>query len=381
VNIFTDYMINRILKPVIEGKLSGGKAIILLGPRQTGKTTLLSAIAELRGDYLVMNCDDPFIRELLENAGEANLKQIIGKYTTVFIDEAQRVKNIGLTLKIITDQIKEVQLIVSGSSALELANEINEPLTGRKWEYLLFPISWQELQSHIGYLKAMQQLEQRLVYGMYPEVINNTGNETEILKQLADSYLYKDLLSFKGIRKPEIIQKLLKALALQIGNEVSYNELANTLQIDKNTVSTYIDLLEKAFVIFRLQPFSRNLRNEISTNRKIYFYDTGIRNILINNLNAIGFRNDLGALWENFLIAERMKFIHYNAVYSNTYFWRTSQKQEIDYIEERGGKLYVYEFKWKPGKFRKFPETFTRAYPGSEFLSIDHTNFNEFLGV
>jgi predicted AAA+ superfamily ATPase len=371
-------MIERSLKSVIEEKLSGGKAIIILGPRQTGKTTLLTEIAEKRGNFLFLNCDESFVREQLENSNSAHLKQLIGKYTTLFIDEAQRVKNIGLTLKLITDQIKDVILLVSGSSALELANEISEPLTGRKWEYFLFPISWKELVSYTGYLDAMQQLENRIVYGMYPEVIVNTGNETEILKQIANSYLYKDLLAYKGIRKPEVLQKLLKALAFQIGNQVSYNELANTLQIDKNTVQSYIDLLEKAFVIFRLQPFNRNLRNEISTSRKIYFYDTGIRNVLINNLNPLEFRNDVGALWENFMIAERMKFVHYNFIYSNTYFWRTQQQQEIDYIEERGGKLYAYEFKWKTKKKNKVPVLFKKNYPDSDFQIIDCQNFNEF---
>jgi len=374
-------MIKRELKSVIKQKLEGGKAIIVLGPRQTGKTTLLSEIAGETGEFLFLNCDESFVREQLENSDLVNLKRIIGKFTTVFIDEAQRVKNIGLTLKLITDQIKDIQLLVSGSSSLELANEINEPLTGRKWEYMLFPVSWKELNSYSDYLKAMQQLGNRMIYGMYPEVITNTGSETEILKLIADSYLYKDLLSFKGIRKPEILQKLLKALAFQVGNQVSYNELANTLQIDKNTVSIYIDLLEKAFVIFRLQPLSRNLRNEISTSRKFYFFDTGIRNILINNLNPIDFRNDLGALWENFIISERMKFIHYNSIYANTYYWRTHQQQEIDYIEERNGKLYAYEFKWKATKKVRFPVSFSKSYPNSDFQVIDHQNFNDFLGI
>jgi predicted AAA+ superfamily ATPase len=381
VNINAKSMIKRELKLVIKQKLEGGKAIIVLGPRQTGKTTLLSEIAGETGEFLFLNCDESFVREQLENSDLVNLKRIIGKFTTVFIDEAQRVKNIGLTLKLITDQIKDIQLLVSGSSSLELANEINEPLTGRKWEYMLFPVSWKELNSYSDYLKAMQQLGNRMIYGMYPEVITNTGSETEILKLIADSYLYKDLLSFKGIRKPEILQKLLKALAFQVGNQVSYNELANTLQIDKNTVSIYIDLLEKAFVIFRLQPLSRNLRNEISTSRKFYFFDTGIRNILINNLNPIDFRNDLGALWENFIISERMKFIHYNSIYANTYYWRTHQQQEIDYIEERNGKLYAYEFKWKATKKVRFPVSFSKSYPNSDFQVIDHQNFNDFLGI
>lgn len=374
-------MIERHLKTRIEQKLTSGKAIIVLGPRQTGKTTLLRNIAEKYEKFLILNCDDPFLRDQLQNINTAQLRQLIGSNQVVFIDEAQRVKNIGITLKLIIDEIKDVVLLVSGSSALEIANEINEPLTGRKWEYLLYPISWQEFNSHVGYVTAMQQLEQRMIFGMYPEVINNLGNEVETLRQIASSYLFKDLLSYNGIRKPELLEKLLKALAFQIGNQVSYNELANMLQVDKNTISTYIDLLEKAFVIFRLQPFSRNLRKEISTSRKIYFYDTGIRNTLINNLNSFGFRDDQGALWENFMIAERMKYLHYQGLYSNTWFWRTQQQQEIDYLEESGGILSGYEFKWNLDRKYKVPAIFSETYPKSEIQVISKQNFLPFVGV
>lgn len=374
-------MITRNLENIIEKKIGTGKAIIVLGPRQTGKTTLLSGIATRRGNNLLLNCDDFTVREQLEKNSLVVLQQIIGNYTTVFIDEAQRVKNIGLTLKLITDGMKDIQLLVSGSSALELSNEINEPLTGRKWEYTLFPISWQEYSGYVGSLSAMQNIENRLIYGMYPDVINNIGNEQDILKQITDSYLYKDLLSYKGIRKPEILHKLLRMLALQIGSQVSYNELANSLQIDKNTVGSYIDLLEKAFVIFRLQSLSRNLRNEINSSRKIYFYDTGVRNSLINNFNPIEYRNDIGELWENFLVAERMKFIHYNSIYANVYFWRTHQQKEIDYIEERDGKFFAFEFKWKPTEKNKFPKVFKEVYPDSDFQVINNQNYYNFLGV
>jgi len=222
-------------------------------------------------------------------------------------------------------------------------------------------------------------LEQRLIFGMYPDVLNNPGNEIAILKQLSDSYLYKDLLAYQGIRKPEIIEKLLKALALQIGNEVSYNELANLIGVDKNTINTYIDLLEKTFIVFRLNPFSRNLRNEIKTSRKIFFYDNGIRNALIANYNPLGFRNDVGALWENFLISERMKRNHYHSYYPNTYFWRTAQQQEIDYIEDWGGQLHAFEFKWNPSKKVKFPTSFLETYPENKTTIIHRDNFIEFL--
>lgn len=374
-------MIERYLKTRIEQKLTSGKAIIVLGPRQTGKTTLLKNIAQKYEKSLILNCDDPFLRDQLQNINTAQLRQLIGSNEVVFIDEAQRVKNIGITLKLIIDELKDVVLLVSGSSALEIANEINEPLTGRKWEYMLYPISWQEFNLHVGYVTAMQQLEQRMIFGMYPEVINNLGNEAEILRQIAGSYLFKDLLSYNGIRKPELLEKLLKALAFQIGNLVSYNELANMLQVDKNTISTYIDLLEKAFVVFRLQPFSRNLRKEISTSRKIYFYDTGIRNTLINNLNSFDFRDDQGALWENFVIAERMKYLHYQGLYSNTWFWRTQQQQEIDYLEESGGILSGYEFKWNSDRKYKVPTIFSETYPKSEIQVISKQNFLPFVGV
>ena len=330
---------------------------------------------------LVLNCDDPFIRSQLSGSNTAQLRQIIGSHKVVFIDEAQRVKNIGITLKLITDQMKDVLLLVSGSSSLEIANEINEPLTGRKFEFMLYPVSWQEFHRHAGYISAMQQLEMRLVYGMYPEVIGHPGDEKDILREITGSYLYKDLLSWKGIRKPEILDKLLKALALQIGNLVSYNELANTIQVDKNTVSNYIDLLEKAFVVFKLQPFTRNQRNEISSGRKIYFYDTGIRNVLINNFNLLESRNDTGALWENFMVAERMKFLHYSRQYTGTWFWRNHQQKEIDYIEEADGKISAFEFKWNPEKKFKVPSSFTEHYDISDVEVVSRGNFLPFVGV
>ncbi len=370
-------MIKRTLSDIIQTKTD--KAVIILGPRQTGKTTLLNSYINNLINKLFLDCDDPLVRELLENANTEKLRQIIGNSEVVFIDEAQRVKNIGLTLKIITDQFKHVQLFVSGSTSFELANEINEPLTGRKWEYLLFPISWNELQNHFGYVKSMQQIEQRLIYGMYPEIINHAGTEQLVLKQITDSYLYKDILSFKGVRKPEIVIKLLKALAFQVSHEVSYNELANSLQIDKNTVISYIDLLEKVFIIYRLQPLSRNLRNEISTNRKIYFYDNGIRNALVANFNPLSMRQDVGILWENFMMGERMKSVHYKQIFVNQYFWRTRQKQEIDYVEERGGRFNAYEFKWNPETKPRFPDSFLKSYEPVETRIIHRNNFQEFL--
>ena len=262
-------MIKRELQQVIENKINKGKAIILLGPRQTGKTTLLSLISEKYKPYLFLDGDDPIVREVLNTPNTEQIRNLIGKHTILFIDEAQRIKNIGLTLKIITDQFKGVQLLVSGSSAIEINQSINESLTGRKWEYHLYPITWRELEENIGYLTSIQQLEQRLLYGMYPDVLNNNGEEKEVLKHLVRSYLYKDILEYGGLKKPELLDNLLQALAFQVGNEVSYNELSKLLSVDKKTVSTYIDLLEKAFIIFKLPSFSRNLRSEIKNNKKI----------------------------------------------------------------------------------------------------------------
>ena len=377
--MISKYMIERQIEKTILKKIRTGKAIILLGPRQTGKTTLLEKIARQTGDYLLIDCDDSLVRSRMENASTEDIRLIIGNHKTVFFDEAQRIKNIGLVLKIITDRFKDVLLLVSGSSSLELLSEINEPLTGRKWEYYLYPISWTELSNNAGHLKSIQQLETRILFGMYPEVINNQGNEREILKQLSGSILYKDLLSYQGIRKPDLLEKLLRAVALQTGNEVSYNELASLLQVDRKTIITYLDLLEKAFVIFRLQAYSGNLRNEITSTRKIYFYDTGIRNALLANFNPLNIRPDTGALWENFLVSERMKHLHYNGIWANSFFWRTTARQEIDYLEERDGKLHAYEFKWNPLKKHRFPATFLNAYPGSSAELISQNNFSEFI--
>lgn len=371
-------MIKRDIEHILLKRWGKGKAIIVMGPRQTGKTTLLNKIALEKGKYLLLDCDELIVREKLEKANLEDLKQLTGSYPIVFIDEAQRVKNIGLSLKIIIDQIKDIQLLVSGSSALELANQINEPLTGRKWEYLLYPLSWQEIRKHFGYLTVQKQLNQRLVFGMYPDVINNQGDEKAILKQLASSYLYKDLLSLASIRKPDLLPKLLKALAFQIGNEVSLNELSNLLGVNKDTIASYMDLLEKAFIIFRMEPFSRNIRNEIKSSRKIYFYDNGIRNAIISNYNSPEMRQDTGALWENFLISERKKYLEYNEISASSYFWRTAQKQEIDYIEEREGKLFAFEFKWNPKAKAKIPKTFTCAYKVEPFI-IHRDNFEQFV--
>lgn len=370
-------MIKRILEQNIERLVGRGKAIVLIGPRQVGKTTLITDFLKKK-KCLMLNGDDPDHRDLLENSGTTKLKALIGDYKWVFIDEAQQIKDVGIIAKLITDYFKQVQLFLSGSSALEINNRTQEPLTGRKYEYHLFPISWEEFQNHVGYLEAHSQLEERLVYGMYPDVINKRSESTVILKQLTSSYLYKDILAITGIKKPELLEKLLKALALQLGSEVSYNELARLLEVDKITIAKYIDLLEKLFIVFRLHSFSRNQRNEIKHNRKIYFYDNGLRNVIINNLNPIELRTDKGALWENFLISERMKLQQYHELYTNNYFWRNVQKQEIDFIEERNGKIRAYEFKWKRRPKDKLPQSFLKEYDASGEI-IDTENFRDFI--
>lgn len=374
-------MIERKLFTEIKKKLFKGKAIIITGTRQTGKTTLLEWLEkETNQKSILLNCDEPDTRKSLTDVTSTQLKGLIGSHKIVLIDEAQRIRNIGLTLKLITDKIKDVQLIATGSSSLELNNEINEPLTGRKFEYTLFPVSMEEMVMHHGLKEEMRLLETRLVYGMYPDVINHAGEEKQILSHLTNSYLFKDIFAYKDVRKPDLLHKLLEALALQVSSEVSYNELANLLGVDTATIEKYITLLEQVFVVFRLRSFNRNLRSELKKSRKIYFYDNGIRNALISNYNSIKLRNDKGALWENYLVSERMKFNHYNNHLCNSFFWRTKDQQEIDYLEDYNGELHTYEFKWNSKGKPRIPLTFRNAYGDEFFKAINTENYSEFIG-
>jgi len=371
-------MFDRTIASTIREKVNGGKAIVVVGARQVGKTTLLHEI--LKGkDFLFLDADDPATRNLLQSPTTEQIRTFIGDYQYVFLDEAQRIPGIGLTLKIITDQFKKVQLFVSGSSSFDLGNELNEPLTGRKWEYELFPISWEEYENKIGLIKSEQQIGNRLLYGLYPEVINNQGKERETLKNLVNSYLYRDILAFSDIRKPEVLEKLLQALALQMGSEVNYNELSKLIGINKITVQKYIGILEKGYVIFRLNSFSRNIRNEIKQSRKIYFYDNGIRNMIISNFNQLDLRVDKGALWENFLVSERRKQNLYKDTFAKMYFWRTKQQQEVDFVEEKGGQITGFEFKWN-NKKSKLPKSFIEGYQAEGHV-IDRNNFREFVKI
>jgi hypothetical protein len=351
---------------------------MIVGPRQVGKTTLINN--QLAGnDFQFFDGDDPSVRSLLSTPNTESIRRLIGSSKIVFIDEAQRIEGIGLTLKIIIDQFKDVQLWISGSSSFNLFNELSEPLTGRKWEYELFPFSWEEYENHVGYLKAEQNLENRLIFGMYPEVINNErGEEREVLRNLVNSYLYRDILSHGEIRKPEILEKLVQALALQVGSEVNYNELSQLVSISKDTVQRYIEILEKGYVIFRLRSFNRNVRNEIKRGRKIYFYDNGIRNAIIGEFGGLSTRSDTGMLWENFLMSERVKQNSYKLTFAKPYFWRTMQQQEIDYVEQQGLKLSAYEFKWNPKAKANFSKTFLNAYE-AETKTINRDNFRDFV--
>jgi len=374
-------MIKRSLQPHIESSLFKGKAVIIYGARQVGKTTLIREIEKKYvGDSLYINCDEPDLRAALTNVTSTALKNLVGSKRLVLIDEAQRVRNIGLTLKLFTDQLPAIQVIATGSSSLDLANEIVEPLTGRKYEFFLYPFSLAELKSYYSPLELKRIIESRLIMGMYPDIVLNPDDSSRQLRSLSESYLYKDVLQYQDIRRPELLEKLLKALALQTGQEVSYNELANLLNVSKTTIRNYVELLEKTFVIFRLSPFSRNLRTELRKLRKIYFYDTGIRNALINNFNPLDLRQDTGQLWENFMISERVKLLNNSGRHVNRYFWRTHRQAEMDYIEEANGAMQAFEFKFRAGK-RRIPKAFIEAYPDCpvEFISSD--NFQGFAGL
>lgn len=372
-------MITRDIEQCIKNDFNKGKIILLVGARQVGKTTLFCSVIEQEKDVLFLNCDNYDDRIDLENKSTTELKNLIGSHKIVVIDEAQRVNNIGLTLKMIADMKLNVQVLATGSSSLELSSKIKEPATGRMYEYNLYPLSLREMANHTSQREEQRLLEQRMIFGLYPEIVNNPSDNKRLLTTIANNYLYKDLLEYKGIKKPELLNKLVRALALQLGSEVSYNELSKLLGVDKETVETYIDLLEKCYVVFRLSSYSRNLRTEIKKGKKIYFYDNGIRNALISNYAPLELRQDVGALWENLMISERVKRNSYNRNYAQMFFWRTQQQQEVDLIEEVDGKILAYEFKWNPTKISKLPEVFNKTYPNTEYRIINKENFWDFV--
>ena len=374
-------MITRKIESVILESLVPGKVVILLGARRTGKTVLLKKIVSMISEpSIFFNGEDFEVQRLLENRSIANYERILGTTKLLVIDEAQKVPEIGKILKLMIDSIPGLRIIVTGSSAFDLTGKLGEPLTGRNRTFRLFPLSEQELDPLYGITEKRAALEERLVFGSYPEVISIDDREAKVkyLKELVNDYLLRDLLSFEGVKNAGVINNLLRLVAFQAGSEVSMSELSSNLGIARNTVEKYLDLLSKVYVIFKVEGFSRNLRKEITKNAKWYFYDNGIRNTLVANLNPLGLRNDTGSLWENFIISERIKFQEYQNVLSNNFFWRTYDKQEIDWIEERGGKLFAYEFKFNKEK-AKFPIAFSEAYPESEFRVISANNYHEFV--
>lgn len=373
-------MITRILESHINSLIGSGKAIVIMGARQVGKSTLLNTLLASRDNIMWMNGDEPDIQQLFSQMTSTRIRTLIGNNRILVIDEAQRIPDIGLRLKLIIDQVKDVQVIATGSSSFELANKVNEPLTGRKREFRMYPLTFREMVSHSNLLEELRLLPHRLVYGYYPEVVCSPGDERIVLKELTDSYLYRDILSLDGISKPDKLTRLLQALAFQIGNQVSYNEIGQLVGLDPKTVERYVDILEKSYVIFRLGSFSRNLRNELKSSRKIYFWDLGIRNAVIGNLTQIESRTDTGTLWENYCIAERLKHLSYQGRFAHSWFWRTQQQKEIDYIEEDEGQLSAYEFKWNDHKANtRCPTSFTTAYPSVPFRVITPHNVDEFI--
>lgn len=373
-------MIHRTLEDNIQPLLLSEKAIIIIGARQVGKSTLLNQMLGQRNDVMWLNGDEPDIQQLFEQMTSTRIRAILGSNRILVIDEAQRIPDIGLRLKLITDQIPNVQVIATGSSSFELANKLNEPLTGRKREFKMYPLTFKEMANHVNLLEEMRLLPHRLVYGYYPEVVSSPGNERIVLKELSESYLYRDVLSLESISKPDKLMRLVQALAFQIGSQVSYNEVGGLVGLDPKTVERYVDILEKSYIVFRLGSFSRNLRNELKSSRKIYFWDLGIRNAVIGNLSQVENRTDIGALWENFVIAERMKRLSIMGSFAHSWFWRTQQQKEIDYIEEEDGRLNAYEFKWNPRKGNtKCPTSFSSSYPDATFRVVTPQNIDEFL--
>jgi uncharacterized protein len=378
-------MYNRLLKKIIKQKLFKGKAIVITGARQTGKTTLaLDLIRESRRakSAVTFNCDNPSDRETLNNRDIEFLAQAIGPAKVVFIDEGQKVETIGQTLKLLVDRFKkQKQVIVTGSSSIHLLDRTQETLTGRKLVHTLYPLSLEEIYPGKDRLQIAKGLKELLIFGSYPEVVvtRTFKGKIDLLQELTSSCLYKDILEFQMVKNSNVLVSLVKALALQLGSEVSYSELANLIGIDKKTIEKYIDLLEKNHVIFRLPPYTSNKRRELSRLKKIYFYDIGVRNAVINNFNFLDSRNDAGALWENFMIVERLKYRAYHGLHANQYFWRTYDGSEVDLVEERGGRADGYEFKWSLKKKKTKPPAKWLEYPNSSFRKISPNDIFNFI--
>ena len=379
-----DMKVIRILEESINQALNLRKIIIIYGPRQVGKTTLARDILQKFKDKQVLeiSADEKRFRDVLSSQDSIKLKQMTGNANIIFIDEAQRVQDIGLNLKIMHDQIPDLKIMVTGSSSFDLANKTKEPLTGRTISFKLYPLAVCELKNHFSKIDLNSMLDNILIYGLYPDIFNQQNFEYKYknLKELTQSYIYKDILNLESIKNINKVEDLLQLLAFQVGSEVSMTELATQLSMNKATVEKYISILEQAFIVFRLSGYSKNLRKEVTKMDKIYFYDNGIRNMLINNFNNLNLRDDIGKLWENFLISERIKYIEYNNLRAKSYFWRTYTNVEIDYVEEKEQKLFAYEFKYNThNKKYKVPKTWIDAYPNSKFKVISKDNFFDFV--
>ena len=374
-------MIKRDIEAKIRSDFGKGKVVLVLGARQVGKTTLLNQLAENVERVVRINCDNADERERLSNPNTTQLLNMVGNAQLVLIDEAQRIPDVGMVLKMLADALgTRAQVVATGSSALELANGVFESAAGRIFEYRLYPLSHGELAAQSGAERTEQRLlQERLVYGSYPEVVTAPNDGRRILESIASGALYKDVLSFGGIRKPDVLSRLVQCLALQLGSEVSANELGQMTGLNKATVESYIDLLEKTFVVFSLRSFARNARNELKRARKIYFWDNGIRNVVLGNFAPLTLRTDVGALWENWLVSERLKRLAYAQSYARSYFWRTTTQSEIDYIEELDGQIKAFEFKWNPHEKAKMPQSFAAAYPNATYSVISRESYDGFL--
>ncbi len=368
-------MIQRYLQKIIKEKVGDRKAIVVFGARQVGKTTLLKEIFS-GDDVLWLNGDEEETRKTFENLSAATFAPVFGNKRVVVIDEAQRIGDIGLKLKLIQDAYGDkIQLVATGSSSFELANKVNEPLTGRKWEYRMYPVSFREMVNYHGLVEERANLENRLLYGYYPDVVTHPEDARGRLNQLVSDNLYKDILSLDGINKPMKLEKLLQALAFQVGSQVSVNELANTVGMDNKTVEKYLSLLEQAFIIFRLPSFARNLRQELTSSNKYYFYDVGVRNAVIDDFRPVELRQDIGGLFENYIIAELQK----TTVRRRQYFWRTAQQQEVDYLTENNGEIMAMEIKWNEKRTARLPKTFVEKYQPSQVVYANRENYHEVL--
>lgn len=373
--------IKRIISSDLKSHLFKGKAIILYGPRQSGKTTFTKDFAnENNLDPIFLNGDDDFDVELFSTVTMSKWTQILGDKNCVFIDEGQKIKNIGRSVKLLIDIRPEIQVFITGSSSFQIATKTQEPLTVRKFEYNLFPLSFLELANHFGILEERKKLELRLIYGTYPEVVTHEDSMKELLKLIADSYLYKDLFQYEGIRKPKILEKLVKALAFQVGSEVSVNELSSLVGVSRTLIESYLTLLCEAYIIFPLTSYSTNQRNELKKSVKYYFWDNGIRNSVINDFSPVSKRQDIGQLWENYLMSERAKKNRYEKAEGFSYFWRTTDQMEVDYLEVKSQNIDAYEFKWNATKNSRVTKAFTNRYPNANVHVITPENYTEFLG-